>query len=106
MPDGDDGVLDVWVGSEGPEYVKMNASAIAGIDKENVEVHITFAGGSFGLHLSAERDPTAEAVQIARALNWKHQSKSSRCARRSSRSAGTGRRLYTGCVPAPTPTVD
>jgi isoquinoline 1-oxidoreductase subunit beta len=68
----EDGVLDVWVGSEGPEYVKMNASSIAGIDKEQVEVHITFAGGSFGLHSSAERDPTAEAVQIARALDWKY----------------------------------
>ena len=68
----EDGVLDVWVGSEGPEYVKMNASSIAGIDKEQVEVHITFAGGSFGLHSSAEHDPTAEAVQIARALDWRH----------------------------------
>jgi isoquinoline 1-oxidoreductase subunit beta len=68
----EDGVLEVWVASEAPEYVKMNASSIAGIDKEQVEVHITFAGGSFGLHSSAERDPTAEAVQIARALDWKH----------------------------------
>jgi isoquinoline 1-oxidoreductase subunit beta len=68
----EDGVLDVWVASEAPEYVKMNASSIAGIDKEQVVVHITFAGGSFGLHSSAERDPTAEAVQIARALDWKH----------------------------------
>jgi isoquinoline 1-oxidoreductase subunit beta len=68
----EDGVLEVWVGSEGPEYVKMNASSIAGIDKEQVEVHITFAGGSFGLHSSAEHDPTAEAVQIARALDWEH----------------------------------
>ncbi|MEA2145175.1 MAG: isoquinoline 1-oxidoreductase subunit beta, partial [Solirubrobacteraceae bacterium] len=68
----EDGVLEVWVASEAPEYVKMNASSIAGIDKEQVEVHITFAGGSFGLHSSADRDPTAEAVQIARALHWKH----------------------------------
>jgi isoquinoline 1-oxidoreductase beta subunit len=68
----EDGVLEVWVGTEAPEYVKMNASSIAGIDKEQVEVHITFAGGSFGLHSSAEHDPTAEAVQIARALDWKH----------------------------------
>jgi isoquinoline 1-oxidoreductase beta subunit len=68
----DDGVLDVWVASEAPEYVKMNASSIAGIDKEQVEVHITFAGGSFGLHSSAEHDPTAEAVQVAGALGWKH----------------------------------
>ena len=65
-------MLEVWVGTEAPEYVKMNASSIAGIDKEQVEVHVTFAGGSFGLHSSAERDPTAEAVQIARALDWKH----------------------------------
>jgi isoquinoline 1-oxidoreductase beta subunit len=50
----------------------MNASAIAGIDKEQVEVHVTFAGGSFGLHSTAEHDPTSEAVQIARALGWKH----------------------------------
>jgi isoquinoline 1-oxidoreductase beta subunit len=68
----DDGVLEVWAGTEGPEYVKMNASSIAGIDKERVEVHVTFAGGSFGLHSSAERDPVSEAVEIARALDWKH----------------------------------
>jgi isoquinoline 1-oxidoreductase beta subunit len=68
----EDGVLDVWVGTEAPEYVKMNASSIAEIDKEQVEVHVTFAGGSFGLHSSAEHDPTAEAVQVARALDWKH----------------------------------
>jgi isoquinoline 1-oxidoreductase subunit beta len=68
----EDGVLDVWAGTEGPEYVKMNASSIAGIDKEQVEVHVTFAGGSFGLHSSAEHDPVSEAVQIARALDWKH----------------------------------
>jgi isoquinoline 1-oxidoreductase subunit beta len=68
----EDGVLDVWVGTEAPEYVKMNTSSIAGIDKEQVEVHTTFAGGSFGLHSSAEHDPAAEAVQVARALDWKH----------------------------------
>ena len=35
-------------------------------------MHVTFAGGSFGLHSSAEHDPMSEAVQIARALDWKH----------------------------------
>jgi isoquinoline 1-oxidoreductase beta subunit len=68
----DDGVLDIWAGTEVPEYVKMNASAVAGIDKEDVEVHVTLAGGSFGLHSSAERDPVTEAVEIARALDFKH----------------------------------
>ncbi|MDA0164367.1 molybdopterin-dependent oxidoreductase [Solirubrobacter ginsenosidimutans] len=68
----DDGVLDVWAGTEGPQYVKMNASSIAGIDVEQVEVHVSFVGGSFGLHSSAEHDPVAEAVQIAKALRWEH----------------------------------
>jgi isoquinoline 1-oxidoreductase beta subunit len=67
-----DGVLDVWAGTEGPQFVKMNASSIAGIDVEQVEVHVSFVGGSFGLHSSAEHDPVSEAVQIARALEFKH----------------------------------
>jgi isoquinoline 1-oxidoreductase beta subunit len=68
----DDGVLDVWTSTESPEYTRMSASQAAGIDIDRVEVHVTFAGGSFGLHSSAERDPTAEAVQVARALDFKH----------------------------------
>ena len=68
----EDGTLEVWAGSESPEYARMSASEAAGIDKEAVEVHITFAGGSFGLHSAATKDPTAEAVQVARALDWKH----------------------------------
>jgi isoquinoline 1-oxidoreductase beta subunit len=68
----EDGVLEVWASTESPEYTRMSASEAAGIDKDQVEVHVTFAGGSFGLHSSSQRDPTAEAVQTARALDWKH----------------------------------
>ena len=68
----DDGVLEVWASTESPEYTRMAASDAAGIDKERVEVHVTFAGGSFGLHSSSGRDPTAEAVQVARALDWRY----------------------------------
>jgi isoquinoline 1-oxidoreductase beta subunit len=66
----EDGVLEVWASTEGPEFTRMSASSAGGIDKEQVEVHVTFAGGSFGLHSSSERDPTSEAVHIARALDW------------------------------------
>jgi isoquinoline 1-oxidoreductase subunit beta len=69
---GDDGVLEVWAGTESPEYTRMAASAAAGIDKERVRVHVPLAGGSFGLHSTASHDPTTEAVQVARALEWKH----------------------------------
>jgi isoquinoline 1-oxidoreductase subunit beta len=68
----EDGVLEVWASTESPEFTRMSASGAAGIDKDQVEVHVTFAGGSFGLHSSSERDPTAEAVHVARALDWKH----------------------------------
>jgi isoquinoline 1-oxidoreductase beta subunit len=69
---GDDGTLEVWAGTEGPEYTRMAAAAAAGIEKSRVRVHVPYAGGSFGLHSSAGHDPTSEAVQVARALDWKY----------------------------------
>jgi isoquinoline 1-oxidoreductase beta subunit len=68
----EDGVLEVWASTESPEWTRIAASGAAGIDNDQVDVHVTFAGGSFGLHSSARRDPTTEAVHIARALDWKH----------------------------------
>jgi isoquinoline 1-oxidoreductase beta subunit len=69
---GDDGILEVWAGTESPEYTRMADAKAAGIEKERIRVHVTFAGGSFGLHSSAIHDPTTEAAAIARALEWKH----------------------------------
>ena len=69
---GDDGILEVWAGTEGPDYTQMAASAAAGLDKDRVRVHVPYAGGSFGLHSTAGHDPTSEAVQVARALDWKY----------------------------------
>jgi isoquinoline 1-oxidoreductase subunit beta len=68
----EDAVLEVWASTESPEYTRMAASAAGGIDKDQVEVHVTFAGGSFGLHSSSGRDPTTEAVHVARALDWRY----------------------------------
>jgi isoquinoline 1-oxidoreductase subunit beta len=69
---GDDGVIEVWSPTESPEYTRMSASSAAGVDTEHVRVNVTFAGGSFGLHSSAAHDPTAESVQVAKALDWKY----------------------------------
>jgi isoquinoline 1-oxidoreductase beta subunit len=69
---GDDGILDVWTGTEGPTYERMAASAAAGISEDRIRVHVPFAGGSFGLHSTSGRDPVSEAVQVARALGWKY----------------------------------
>ena len=68
----EDGTLEVWASTESPEYTRMAASEAGGIEKDQVEVHVTFAGGSFGLHSTSTHDPTTEAVHVARALDWKH----------------------------------
>jgi isoquinoline 1-oxidoreductase subunit beta len=68
----EDGTLEVWASTESPEYTRMAASEAGGIDKDQIEVHVTFAGGSFGLHSTSTHDPTTEAVHTARALDWKH----------------------------------
>jgi isoquinoline 1-oxidoreductase beta subunit len=57
----------------------MSASAMAEIDMEQIEVHVTFAGGSFGLHSSASATPAGRARSLE-ALEWKHPIKVSRCA--------------------------
>jgi len=68
----DDGILEVWASTESPEYTRMAASSASGIELQRVHVNVPYAGGSFGLHSSAERDPTTEAAQIAKALEWKY----------------------------------
>jgi isoquinoline 1-oxidoreductase subunit beta len=68
----DDGVIDVWASTESPEYTRMAASSAADVEADRIQVSVTFAGGSFGLHSSAAKDPTSEAIHVARALDWKH----------------------------------
>jgi isoquinoline 1-oxidoreductase beta subunit len=67
-----DGVVEVWASTESPEYTRMAASDAAGVERDQVEVHVTFAGGSFGLHSTSTHDPTTEAVHVARGLDWKY----------------------------------
>jgi isoquinoline 1-oxidoreductase beta subunit len=69
---GTGGILEVWTGTEGPTYARMSAAAAAGISEDRVRIHVPFAGGSFGLHSTSGRDPVSEAVQVARALDWKY----------------------------------
>jgi isoquinoline 1-oxidoreductase subunit beta len=69
---GDDGILELWTGTEGPKYERMSAAGVAGIGEDKIRVHVPYAGGSFGLHSTSGRDPVSEAVQVARALEWKY----------------------------------
>src|SRR5438105_5587662 len=70
---GEDGILEVWAGTESPVYTQMTGARIAGIDQGRVRVHVPDAGGTFGLHHSrGQNDPAAEALQIAKALDWRY----------------------------------
>src|SRR6266568_3137122 len=70
---GEDGILEVWAGTESPVYAQMTGSRIAGIEQQRVRVLVPDAGGSFGLHSSSgANDPATEALQIAKALDWRY----------------------------------
>jgi isoquinoline 1-oxidoreductase beta subunit len=68
----DDGTLEVWAPTESPDYTVIAASSAAGVEPARIYVHVTFAGGSFGMHSTSTNDPTTEAVQVAKALKWRH----------------------------------
>lgn len=68
----EDGRLQVWASTQAPEYAVMAAARSSGLPRERIDVHVTLAGGAFGLHSSHDRDPTTEAVEIARALDWRY----------------------------------
>jgi len=59
----DQGRLDIWTGTQIPRFMQANAATLAGMDAENVHVHVLMSGGSFGRRL--EDDYVKQAVEIA-----------------------------------------
>ncbi|MGC1503293.1 MAG: molybdopterin cofactor-binding domain-containing protein [Sulfitobacter sp.] len=58
-----EGRLDIWTGTQIPRFVQQGAAAVAGLDVEQVHVHVLMSGGSFGRRL--EDDYVRQAVEIA-----------------------------------------
>lgn len=61
-----DGRLDIWTGTQIPRFVQKNAARIAGIDTDDVHVHVLMMGGSFGHRL--EDDFVRHATELALAM--------------------------------------
>ncbi len=59
----EDGRLDIWTGTQIPRFMQANAAAIAGLDADDVHIHVLMSGGSFGRRL--EDDYVKQAVEIA-----------------------------------------
>ncbi len=61
-PDG----CEIWAGDQSQTMDQRNAAAVLGIKPEQVEIHTTFAGGSFGRRANGQSDYIVEGVRIAR----------------------------------------
>lgn len=58
-----EGRVDVWTGTQVPRFVQTQVAAIAGVDTDDVHVHVQMMGGSFGHRL--ELDEVKHATEIA-----------------------------------------
>ncbi len=61
-----DGKVTVWAATQVPDFARRMAAEVAGVDEEDVTVHVTLLGGGFGRRL--EVDAVAQAVRIAMEL--------------------------------------
>lgn len=59
----DNGRLDIWTGTQIPRFVETSVAALAGLEAEDVHLHVLMSGGSFGRRL--EDDYIKQAVEIA-----------------------------------------
>jgi isoquinoline 1-oxidoreductase beta subunit len=59
----DDDGAEVWTGTQIPRFVQNNVAKIAGIEPDQVKLHVLYMGGSFGHRL--EDEVVKQATEIA-----------------------------------------
>jgi isoquinoline 1-oxidoreductase beta subunit len=62
-----DGKAVIYTATQNPQAVQDTVAAALGIDKKNVECHVTLLGGGFGR--KSKPDYVAEAALLSKALN-------------------------------------
>ena len=65
-------MIEVWGGHQMPDLYQSVASQIAGVTPDKVKLHVMKTGGGFGRRAVMDADVIAEAVAVAKALDWKH----------------------------------
>jgi len=58
-----DGRVELWVPTQAPQLCRAAAATVAGVELEDVDLHVTLLGGGFGRRL--EVDYAAQAVRVA-----------------------------------------
>ncbi|WP_208539354.1 xanthine dehydrogenase family protein molybdopterin-binding subunit [Algihabitans albus] len=67
----EEGTLEVWGGHQIPGFYQYLSSQIAELPPERVKMHVLKTGGSFGRRAVGDGDVVAEAVSVAKALDWR-----------------------------------
>ncbi len=62
-----DGKIEVWAPTQVPGLARDVAARVAGVDVDNVTLHVTYMGGGFGRRLDI--DYVAQAVRVAMACD-------------------------------------
>jgi isoquinoline 1-oxidoreductase beta subunit len=63
----ENGVCDIWTGTQFQTLDQQVASKILGIAPDKVNIHTTFLGGAFGRRATPTSDFVSEAVEVAKA---------------------------------------
>ncbi|HEX5392640.1 MAG TPA: xanthine dehydrogenase family protein molybdopterin-binding subunit [Rhodocyclaceae bacterium] len=66
-----DGKCEIWNGEQMQTVDQMKVAELLGLKVEQVNIHMLYAGGSFGRRGSKDADYVLEAVSIAKAIDGK-----------------------------------
>ncbi len=66
-----DGTIEIWGGHQMPDIYQTIASQIAGVTPDQIKMHVMKSGGGFGRRAVLDGDVVAEAVSVAKAINWR-----------------------------------
>ncbi len=64
-------MLEIWGGHQMPDLYQFIASKIAGTTPDKVRLHVLKTGGGFGRRAVIDGDVIAEAVETAKAINFR-----------------------------------
>ena len=65
-------IIEIWGGHQLPDYYQNYLSKIAGTTPDKIKLHVMKTGGGFGRRGVFDADVLAEAVAVAKAVDWKY----------------------------------
>ncbi|MEM8972432.1 MAG: xanthine dehydrogenase family protein molybdopterin-binding subunit [Pseudomonadota bacterium] len=65
------GTIEIWSGHQLPDLFRFIASKVAGVKPPDIKLHVMKTGGGFGRRGVPDADVVAEAVMVAKAINYR-----------------------------------